>query len=297
MSITRRAALGGLAALAGCSHRADKPAGKPTPDWHDLAFSSGGEGDGEQRALVYAPPGSASWPVLVALHGRGEAGRGVEAGARGWRDDYDLQKAVDALRSGEIRSEDAGHMLSLERLEALNRSLRAAPFVGLVIACPYTPVPRGRAPEDAAPFARFLTDSLLPKVAEVRGGAVERKATGIDGVSMGGRYALSIGLTKTETFASVGGLQPAIQVGEADAFADLAARAAERAPFAIRLVSSEEDPFLEPTRALASALDARKIVHRLVVTSGPHDYAWNRGPGSLELLIHHERVLRGLPAP
>ena len=292
--ITRRSLLGGLAALAGCSQRADKAVQKATADWHELSFSRGGEADGEQRALVFAPPGSQKWPVLIALHGRGEAGRGVDAGARGWRDDYELGRAIDALRSGEVRAADAGHLLSPERIVAINTSLKASPFLGLVIACPYTPVPRGRAPGDADAFARFLTDTLLPKVAELRGGAIERNATGIDGVSMGGRYALQIGLTRPGVFASVGALQPAIREDEADAFAELAARAAAHRPFALRLLSSEDDPFLGPTRALSGALGARKIPHGLQVTSGPHDYVWNRGPGSIELLIHHERALRGL---
>ncbi len=247
--------------------------------------------------MVYAPPGSATWPVLVALHGRGEAGRGLERGARGWRDDYELPRAMAALGRGEVRPDDAAGMLPPERLAALNASLAAAPFRGLVVACPYTPVPTGPRREDAAPFARFLAEVLLPRIGALRGRPVTRAETGIDGVSMGGRYALLLGLAERSPFASVGALQPAIQASDAPALADAASRASTDAPFTLRLVSSEEDPFLAPTRALASALDERRVAYRLVVTLGPHDYAWNRGPGSIELLAHHERVLRGLPAP
>lgn len=297
MLLRRRSLLGALSALAGaCSRGADKAPRGSTPDWHDLTFPAGANGP-EQRALVYAPAGSETWPILIALHGRGEAGRGLEAGARGWRDDYDLQKAIDVLRSGEVRSEDAGHMLELERLAAIRASLASAPFRGIVVACPYTPVPTGRTAEEAAPFARFLIDTLLPMVGELRGGAVTGEATGIDGVSMGGRYALQIGLSFPDAFGSVGALQPAIQSSEADAFAELAAKATEKRRTTLRLVSSQEDPFLEPTRALASALASRKIPHLLVVTKGPHDYVWNQGPGSIELLVHHERALRGLVPP
>lgn len=299
-AVSRRAILGSLASLtaSACSNRAptsDKPA-PPTDGWHDLEFPAA-NGYEAERALIYAPDGCATWPVLVALHGRGEAGRGLRAGAYGWRDEYDLAKAIERLKRGSLDSDDAGHMLSADRLAALNRSLASAAWSGLIIACPYTPVPNGRSASDAAPFARFLTDTLLPKVAELRGAPMKREQVGIDGVSMGGRYALQIGLDPSSAFASVGGLQPAIQVGEAEAFADLAAQTVERNPTTIRLVSSEGDPFLQATRALAAALDQRKVQNTLVVTQGPHDYAWNQGPGSLELALHHERVLRGLPPP
>ena len=294
----RRTFLGSIGTLAaGCSQAAtQKPPPDPSPDWHDIGFPAKGSND-EQRALIFAPKGSAEWPVLVALHGRGEAGRGLYAGARGWRDDYHLDRAYRALQSGRVTSDDAAGMLSDERLAAINASLAQQPFAGLVIACPYTPVPAGRSTESAAPFASFLAEFLLPKVGELRGRMPRPASTGIDGVSMGGRYALQIGLGLGGAYRSIGALQPAIQVGEADAFADLAVGASDGNMLSLRLVSSEDDPFLEATRALASAFESRKLPSRLVVTRGPHDYAWNRGPGSIELLVHHERVLRGLPPP
>jgi dienelactone hydrolase len=296
----RRAFLASVAGLAvACSSRSSSSRGKPAAageGWHDVEFPAT-NGRDEGRALIYAPDGCKEWPVLVALHGRGEAGRGLRAGAYGWRDDYDLGKALERLKTGSLTSDDAGHLLTAERIAALNASLAAAPFTGLVVACPYTPVPTGRGAGDAAPFARFITESLLPKVAELRGAPVRRENAAIDGVSMGGRYALQIGLGVSSAFSSVGGLQPAIQVAEADTFAEMAVASLEKAPTKIRLVSSEEDPFLEATRALADALGRRSIAHTLVVTKGPHDYVWNQGPGSIEMAIHHERVLRGLPAP
>jgi hypothetical protein len=282
---------------AGCSQPASqKPPPEPSPDWNDVGFPAKGSHE-EQRALIFAPKGSESWPVLVALHGRGEAGRGLDAGARGWRDDYHLVRAYRALQGGRVTAEHAAGMLAEERLAAINASLAQAPFLGLVIACPYTPVPEGRSVESAAPFASFLADSLLPKVGELRGKSPAPDATGIDGVSMGGRYALQIGLGLSGAYRSIGALQPAIQVDEAGMFADLAVRASESRSLSLRLVSSDDDPFLAATRALASGFDERKLPSRLVVTRGPHDYAWNRGPGSIELLVHHERVLRGLPPP
>jgi hypothetical protein len=38
-------------------------------------------------------------------------------------------------------------------------------------------------------------------------------------------------------------------------------------------------------------LDRRKQEH--LVVPGPHDYPFNRGPGAIEMLLWHDRVLRG----
>jgi hypothetical protein len=32
-----------------------------------------------------------------------------------------------------------------------------------------------------------------------------------------------------------------------------------------------------------------------VTVPGPHDYEFNRGPGAYEMLMFHDRVLRGQP--
>ena len=77
----------------------------------------------------------------------------------------------------------------------------------------------------------------------------------------------------------------------------MAKRATYNKKLAIRLVSSDGDPFLAAVRALTKALEAVNVPHDLVVTPGPHDYAWNRGPGGAEMLLWQERVLRGLPGP
>ena len=301
-----RRAFAGWVALAaagcGCSERspgADASASaRPAPraGWHGLAFEASADQPEGQRAEVFAPEGSAKWPVLVALHGRGEAGRGLERGARGWRDDYDLDLVREALERGSLTAADVHGMLSEERLGSIRASLEAAPWRGLVVACPYTPVPQGEGPSATRPFGAFLAERLLPRVAEVTNGAVDRAATGIDGVSMGGRWALELGFDRPEVFGAVGALQPAIRKEEASTLADRALRASERGKQHIRLVSSSGDPFLEPTMALAAALEARKLEHQLIVTGGPHDYVWNRGPGAAEMLVFHERVLRGLPA-
>ncbi|MEO7326936.1 MAG: esterase, partial [Minicystis sp.] len=90
---------------------------------------------------------------------------------------------------------------------------------------------------------------------------------------------------------------PAIREDEAEMIAALAKRAFARAKMVLRLVSSEEDPFLPAVRAAGAALRAEGIPHELLVIPGTHGYEFNRGPGGVEMLLWHERVQRRLPPP
>lgn len=295
----RRQLLTGLAALAlpSCRRDAGGPAAPPDPAWRELAFEPSADSPDPQRALLFAPPGAATLPVLVALHGRGEAVRGLEIGARGWRDDYHIDQLLRRLSAPPLTDADLRGFSDPARLARLNASLARDPWRGLAIVTPYTPDLADRSAEGARPFARFLVERLLPRVRAEAGCAAPREATGIDGVSLGGRLALLVGLTCSEAFGAVGALQPAIRREEAPRIAELARRAAQQRPLRLRLVSSERDPFLPAVEALGDALAQAGVAHEVVITPGPHDYAWNRGPGGAEMLLWHERVLRGLAPP
>ena len=134
------------------------------------------------------------------MHGRGEAGRGLAAGAHGWRDDYDLDVIRTKLEASTLSRTDSKEMLSAERIAKLLAALAQQPWRGLRVACPYCPVPSG----DWRGFGNFVTGPLLE-----RAGKPARAATGVDGVSMGGRYALEIGFGMADRFGAVGALQPA----------------------------------------------------------------------------------------
>ncbi|MCC6526754.1 MAG: esterase [Polyangiaceae bacterium] len=288
----------GRAATAAPPARAGgEPASGPADRWQMLDFPASAERtDPELAALLEAPSKAADTPLLVALHGRGEAGRGLPAGARGWRDDYALDAVEAALFRGQLDERDLRGFVRPERLARLNASLAAAPFRGLAVACPYTPALADRSLEGASGFARFVTGELLPAARRALGldPAHRPGRTGIDGVSMGGRLALFVGLGHPEAFGAVGALQPAIHEDEAPFLSELAARAAGRP---LRLVTSDDDGFRVAVEALSRRLDRDGVRHELVLTPGPHDYAWNRGPGGVEMLLWHERVLRGLPGP
>jgi dienelactone hydrolase len=289
----RRQLLAAAAVLCACDHKSEAPPkireSKPVDGWEEMAFAASDHYKRPQMAAVLKQHDA---PLLIALHGRGEAGRGLEVGARGWRDDYDLDVAHKRLMTPPLTQKDFHNFVTSPRLKQINDALAAQPYRGVAVACPYSPALQDRTIDGAQPFARFLTRDLIPKVRTKLGLSAANKRIGIDGVSMGGRLSLLIGLSHPEVFGAVGALQPAIAGHEANWLADMAKKAA----VPLRLVTSADDPFRGAVRALSKALDERSVPHTLVETPGPHDYIWNRGPGSYEMLFWHDRVLRGLPA-
>lgn len=303
---TRRGFLEGLSSLVGLAaldalgcDASPAPPSPPAPalsgPWTELHFAASDGLPKGERALVYAPPKGATWPTLVALHGRGET-RSLEAGARGWRDDYGVDRVIGRLGHPPLTKDDLLGFVSDARLAALNASLAKSAFQGLQLVTPYTPdLPPG--PAAAAPFSAFVSDTLLPAVGAKTGVLPARASTGIDGVSLGGRLALLIGFARPDVFASVGALQPAIDAGQAEGIAALAKAAQARQKQQIRIVTSTGDYFREAVFALGKALEKAGVEHEMAEVEGPHDYAFNRGPGAVEMLLFHERVLRGLPSP
>ena len=97
--------------------------------------------------------------------------------------------------------------------------------------------------------------------------------TGIDGVSLGGAVALRVGLSHPEAFGAVGALQPAIEPTDVRSWADrvIAARRV-RPKLALRLTTSEGDPYRVAVGKLSSALGVAQQEHDAAVLPGPHDY-------------------------
>jgi hypothetical protein len=236
------------------------------------------------------------FPLLVALHGQGESRREPARGARGWLDDYRMTEALARLRRPPLREDDFLGMVSPERLAELNRSLERRPYRGLIVLCPYLPDRfrgEGQA-EDARVLGEILAERLLPRARREIPGAGD--AAGIDGVSLGGRAALLVGLSRPGIFRAVGALQPAIGDRDTSPLVELARRARAADPgIALRLLSSEDDRFLGATRRLSAAWREAAIDHRLDVVGGDHSYEFNRGPGAYEMLLFHDRALRGEP--
>ena len=237
------------------------------------------------------------FPLLIALHGRGEAMKGPVRGARGWVDDYALGRAIRRLSMPPLKSDDFEDIVEPKRMNLLSATLQAQPYAGLVVLCPYTPdMLAGERPfERAYPFARFLVEALIPRARRELPVIDKPEATGIDGVSLGGRVSLLSGLYQPQEFGAIATLQAAFDSSDAPRLADLAARAKSRNPkLQFRFLTSDGDYFLAANRAIDQAFSASHIDHKFLIVPGPHDYIFNRGPGAIEMLFYHDRALRGL---
>lgn len=233
-------------------------------------------------------------PLLVAFHGRGESLKGPERGARGWLDDYRLERAAERLSEPPLSKEDFEGAVTGARLEALNRELALEPYRDLVVAMPYLPDVLGK--QNVFPqgevLAAFVSDELLPRLRSELPVRSEPAHTGIDGVSLGGRAALIVGFLRPKEFGSVGALQPAIDEQELPRWVELAGEARRANPtLGLRLLTSHEDYYREVVTDLAALLDRAGVRNRFDLVSGNHSYAFNRGPGSIEMLLHHSREL------
>jgi iron(III)-salmochelin esterase len=255
---------------------------------------------GQMNAVVVVPERKPDerFPVLVTFHGTGEARKGPERGARGWIDDYGLYKAIERLHHPPLTAEDFEGFADPARLAKLNAALAKEPYRGLIVVNSYTPdMLRGDEPfTKIPPLAKFVVEELLPRARRETPAIGTPQTTGVDGISLGGRAALAIGLRNPEAFAAVGGLQPAFDKDNAEPVAIRAAQAHQKNPaLSFRLLTSDGDYFLASTKAISAAMKQAGVPHTLVVVVGPHDYPFNRGPAVYEMLLHHDRVLRGLP--
>ncbi len=252
-------------------------------------------------AVVVVPawgaPGE-KFPVVVALHGHGESQKPPLEGAMGWPRDYALTRAVGRLASPPLTKDDYESFVTDTRLRDVNAELAARPFRGVIVACPFMPDGdvRSTSPQmgpTTSSRAEFILKMLLPRVRAETPARADAKSTGIDGVSFGGALALRIGLANSEAFGAVGAFQPALAQEEAAEYVQLAQNArARNKTLALNLVTSDGDYFRLAVLATHEALRENGVPCSLLESEGPHDYAFNRGPGSLELLLFHDRALR-----
>lgn len=301
VAISRRGlVVGGALALA-CSRSERAEGGSPaspltSPNVRVLEWDFGPQPWGHARAVVVVPAWGgpdARFPVLVALHGRGESVKSPQEGAMGWPRDYAMVRAIDRLRAPPLRPLDYEGLVEGARLADTNASLLKRPFGGLVVACPWLPDVRPAATADIGDFTRFVIDTLLPRVRAETPALSAPESTGIDGVSLGGAEALRIGLGRPEAFGAVGGIQPAVSDLPSSDWAAMAAGARARRPgLKLRLLTSHEDYFHDSVVGVSRAWAAAGIAHDFADVPGPHDYVFNRGPGSIELLLWHDRALQ-----
>lgn len=252
---------------------------------------------GELRVLVAVPPrgqGTGKFPVLIALHGMGEAAKGSVRGARGWLDDYRLEHAHQRLLEPPLAQDDLLGLVTGSRLAQMNARLKEQAYQGLIVVMPYTPRElAGEQPfESVLPYGRFLVERVMPRVLAETPALASAAHHGIDGVSLGGRVALLVGLQKPTAFGVVSTLQPAFDADDAPRLVRLARQARQRNPsLVLRLVTSDNDYYRRPVSVISAAFREAGVTHDFVELTGPHDYAFNRGPGAFEMLLYHDTQL------
>ncbi len=309
--ISRRDMLVAFGALTlGCSRREPSPSvalvapHAPVVPSVDAALAAGAtrlvtwtlpERGAAGAAAVLIPEvggGPTRWPLVVALHGHGEAMKSPPDGAMGWPRDYGLGHAIERVSRPPLDADDVQGFVDDARLGEYNAQLAAKSFGGLVVVCPYVPELNLRSHADLADYARYLAEGVVPRARRDLPVFASAESTGIDGVSMGGAMALRGGFARTETFGAVGALQPAMSDDQVEEWVELARSArAHRPHLPVRLTTSHDDVYRDAITHLSRALTSAGVTHDFADIPGPHDYPFNRGPGAIELLLWHDRVL------
>jgi len=308
--LSRRALLVGVgAAVASCSKKEPPPSVVPPASASVAPLDAGMRGSsrlvtmtfeadagGPQTAAVLVPtwgPEGTRFPVVVALHGRGEALKGPDRGGFGWPRDYALDHAIERIALPPLTSADLEGFVDEARLAQMNADLASHPFGGVIVACPYVPDLDLRTFKDMRAYGKWIVETFLPRVRRETPAIASIEATGIDGVSLGGATALRVGFSFPDAFGAIGALQPAIAEDQAQEWTDLARYARKKRPsLALRLTTSHDDYYNLAITRLSQAWRAGGVEHDFADVPGPHDYAFNRGPGAYELLAWHDRVLR-----
>ena len=296
-ALSRRALLTALpASLTALSAAGATPAAsKPGFDVIEIPLTLG-RGLG-RAVLVAAPRGPAkdgSLPLVVLLHGLGETGN-ERAGLFAWLGPYGLSRAWERLERPPLARLNEDYVSPAEFGE-LNASLAADPFRGAIVVCPFMPNPY--AGGDAGPrldrYASALEQQILPAVrARLPAASPEAAHTGVGGVSLGGAVALEVFLRKPTSFATLATVQGAYGKGLAATFARRIAEAESLEGRSVYVSTSLGDPYRAANERLARELTQRGIATRLSVRKGPHSQGWLTEIGSLELLLWHDRALRG----
>ena len=245
------------------------------------------------RVVVMLPdplPVDRKLRTVIALHGRGESLKAPAEGAMGWPRDYALVRAYERVSNPPLTSTDFEGFVEPAHLDAVNRQLADRKFGGLAILCPYLPDLDPFDSEKLVSYGRYLVEEVLGRAKKELPVHGSRESTGIDGVSHGGIVALLVGLAHPESFGAVGALQPAFSPDKTSDLVKLATSARQELP-KLRLTTSHDDYFREQVAELSAAWDAASITHDFSDLPGPHDYAFNRGPGSMELLLWQDRAL------
>jgi iron(III)-salmochelin esterase len=229
------------------------------------------------------------YPLVIAFGGAGECARPPREGALAWMHYYKTDEAVRALDRNRLDARDFRGLVSVAHLKAFNRRLKQQPYEGLILACPYSPPLPFAGGRELPEYEAYIIDELI--LALKKRYRVDPGRIGVDGVSMGGARSMYYGFKYPEIFASIGSLQGAFG-SFLETYADLVhAKRHTLKKRSIQLVTSDRDPLAPSVEKLHRLLLQNGITHRYQVLTGPHDYIFNQGPGSIAILMFHNEAL------
>lgn len=235
-------------------------------------------------------------PLLVLLHGQAEC-VDERLGAFAWVERYGLATAYNRLRRPPVaRTSERPHWTDA-RVAEINAQLARRPFRGIAVACPFMPdLPMKEYPRVLEEYGAWIVETVIPRARREVPTLEAVESTTIGGCSLGGHFSLEIFLRRPEVFGAWSGVQTAISKETAPWFAHRMATAFARVGKRDVLVeTSSFDPFLRANEELSHALGWKGIAHELRVLPGPHDQAWLREGGTLELLLWHDDRPRTVP--
>jgi len=261
---------------------------------HELTFNRSEHA--LQRARVYVPHGLTAdqkWPVAILLHGYAQALEGERA-LSAWGAEYDVLGAYKNLNEGAVATTAA---LGAARAQTIIEDLRTAPFQGMVLVSPVTPIPyfQRDLAQALTSYADWMHQDLLPAVAQVAPVSTAPEAIGLAGVSMGGLVGLELMWRFPERFGAYCGIQIAIKRSQAESYAWLLQRAFQRMDGGrgrpVRVVTSTRDTYRWSNQAFYRALRRNHVDASIELREGGHTSRWMRQAGSLESLLWLDRTL------
>ncbi len=240
----------------------------------------------------YLEPGR-TLPLAVLLHGLGETGN-ERLGAYAWVEKYGLGSAWQRMKRAPIERTSTRGEWTDARLAEVNAELAARPFRGMALACPFMPNPSSAGELDA--YARWIEESLLPRVRKEAPLGADATQTYLCGVSLGGYVSLEVLVRLPHLFGAWAGVQTAIGTFAAPGYAEKIAKGWKGVPHPMLLLTSTQDHWKASSEALAAAFKASGLATTYRVVPGPHDQPWLREAGTIEALLWLDRIGYGAAA-
>lgn len=222
-------------------------------------------------------------PALILMSGRGEAIRSPIEGARAWTKYYGIQNIYAQMRDQKLPQKIFLNNVKEKHYNAYSTLLKKYPFKEFFIISPKTP-DIDRENYDFDRFEKFLRLELIPFLSEKY--KIDESKIGINGISLGGLWSLYLGTSHPEFYRFIGNQQGAFKKHSQKIERNLVANREELKKSNIRLVTSERDYLKQDVIEMKDILKKHGLKHSFVILDGPHDYIFNQGAGSVDILFY-----------